>query len=64
MSKEPVVWTAAIAALIELIIPVLLIFGIVNWTDEQVGAVMALVIGAASIIGGLFARSKVTPVTS
>ena len=62
MTKEPVAIVAAIAGLVELIIPVLLIFNLIEWTDTQVGAVMALVIGAATIIGGLFARSKVTPV--
>ncbi len=62
MKAEPVAIIAAVTGLVELVIPVLLIFSLINWTDAQVGTVMALVIGAGTIVGGLFARSKVTPV--
>ncbi len=62
MKTEPVAITAALTGLAELVIPVLLIFGLIDWTDAQVGTVMALFIGAGTIIGGLFARSKVSPV--
>ena len=62
MTKEPVAYIAAIVGLVELVIPVLLVFGLLDWTVEQTGIVMALVIGAGTIVGALFARSKVTPV--
>ena len=62
MTKEPVAIVAAIVGLVELVIPVLLAFGVFDWTLEQTGLVMALVIGAGTIIGALFARSKVSPV--
>jgi hypothetical protein len=61
MKTEPVAIIAAITGLVELVIPVLLIFSLIDWTDVQVGAVMALVIGAGTIIGGLFTRAKVSP---
>lgn len=62
MKTEPVAIIAAIVGIIELVIPVLLIFEVLNWTDAQLGAVMALIIGIGTIAGGLFARSKVSPV--
>lgn len=62
MTKEPVAYIAGIVALIELIIPVALVFGWINWSTEQVGMVMALVIGVGTIAGGWIARSKVSPV--
>lgn len=62
MTKEPVAIIAAVVGIIELVIPVALIFDLINWTDAQLGAVMALIIGIGTIVGGLFARSKVTPV--
>ncbi|MCL1599476.1 MAG: hypothetical protein M3094_09845 [Actinomycetia bacterium] len=62
MTREPVAYIAAIVGIVELIIPVLLAFGILAWTTEQTGIVMALVIGVGTILGALFTRAKVSPV--
>jgi hypothetical protein len=63
MKTEPVAIVAGLTGLFELVLPVLLIFGVLNWTDAQVGTVMALIIGIGAVVGGFFARSKVSPVT-
>ena len=64
MTKEPVAIIAAVVGIIELVIPVLTAFGWIAWTAEQVGLVMALVIGVGTIVGALFTRSKVSPIGS
>lgn len=62
MSKEPVVWTAAIVGVVEALIPVLVLLGVVELDAEQIAGIMALVIAAATAVGAIFARSKVSPV--
>ncbi len=62
MSKEPVAVTAGIVAIINAIIPVLILFDVINWTDDQIGAVILAVGVIATTIGGWFARSKVTAI--
>lgn len=61
MNKEPVVWAAAITQIVESIIPVLILFGVLMWTDEQIAAVFLAVGVITKTVAGLFARSQVTP---
>ena len=52
-TKEPTVVLNAISEIIKAVIPMLLIFGILHWTDPQVGAVilvMNVVIGSLTTI--------------
>lgn len=62
MQNEPVAITAGIVMIVEAIIPVLLIFGLVDWTPEQAGAVILAVGVIAKVVGGWFARSRVSPI--
>jgi hypothetical protein len=61
MSKEPVVYVNAISAIIVAILPVLAIFGVLDWTVEQFGAVEAAVITVTAIVASVFTRSRVSP---
>jgi ABC-type transport system involved in cytochrome bd biosynthesis fused ATPase/permease subunit len=51
--REPVVWQTALMALVNLLV----VFGVINWTAAQIGAVNA----ALAAILGLIVRSVVTP---
>jgi len=62
MSKEPVVWTAAIALVIEAVLPFLVLIGVLDWSAEQISGAMIVVAAIVTAIGSVFARSKVTPV--
>lgn len=59
--KEPTVIIGALAEIARAIVPLLIIFGYINWTDNQVAQVM-LMIGVVVGVGEkLFTRSQVTP---
>lgn len=61
LQKEPAVIIGGIAELIRAVIPMLIIFGFLQWTDNQLAQVM-LVIGVAVGVGEkLFTRSQVMP---
>lgn len=62
MRTEPVAVTAGIVAIINAVIPVLLLFGVINWSEEQIGAVILAVGVVATTLGGWFARSRVSPI--
>lgn len=58
--QRPVVFWGSIANLVESVIGLLLIFGIIDWTADQVGMVMVVV----SAIGQMFVfliQGQVTP---
>jgi len=58
---EPVAVINSGVALVEAAIALAVGFGL-NWTKDQVGLVMALVIAVANVIQTLWARRHVTPV--
>jgi len=60
-SREPAVVLGALAEVVKAIIPMLIIFGILKWTGEQVAQVMVVVgvlVGSLTIV---LTRSQVTP---
>lgn len=61
MNNEPVALGGIILGIVQALIAVLVGFEIVNWTAEQTGLVLALVV---AVIGGVTAwqRSRVSPV--
>jgi len=63
MNHEPVAIGGAIGTLASAIIAVLVGFGIVVWTVEQVGLALALV-SALILVTTVIVRGKVTPVAS
>lgn len=62
MKTEPAAVIGGIVALVAAIIPALVLFGVVDWSADQIGAVMLIVTTAATLAGTFFVRSKVTPV--
>jgi hypothetical protein len=61
LGKEPAVIIGGIAEIIRAVIPMLIIFGFLQWTDNQLAQVM-LVIGVAVAVGEKwFTRSQVVP---
>lgn len=61
LGKEPAVIIGGIAEIIRAVIPMMIIFGFLQWTDNQTAQVM-LVIGVAVAVGEkLFTRSQVVP---
>lgn len=62
VSKEPTVIIGGVAEIVRAIIPMLLIFGVVAWTDPQTGAVVFLVNVLVSVAEKMFIRSQVVPI--
>lgn len=61
INKEPTVIIGGLAEIVRAIIPMLLIFSIVHWTDAQTGTIIFLVGVLVSFAEKLFIRSQVTP---
>lgn len=59
MTKEPTVIIGGIAEIVRAVIPMLLIFGVVHWTDAQTGAIIFFVGVLVSFAEKLFIRSQV-----
>jgi hypothetical protein len=62
-TQEPVAVINGLTAMIEAAIAVAVGFGL-NWTSEQVGLVMAVVVAGGNVLNTLWARAKVTPTVS
>lgn len=60
-SNEPVAWAGALVGAITAVIGVLVGFGIVDWTQEQIGLILAAVT-AVIALATTVVRAKVTPV--
>jgi hypothetical protein len=61
LGKEPAVIIGGVAEIIRAVIPMMIIFGYLSWTDNQLAQVM-LVIGVAVAVGEKwFTRSQVVP---
>lgn len=59
--REPAVIIGGIAEIIRAVIPMMIIFGFLQWTDKETAQVM-LVIGVAVAVGEKwFTRSQVVP---
>lgn len=61
MNKEPTVIIGGIAEIVRAIIPMLLIFGLIHWTDPQTGAVIFFVGVLVSFAEKLFIRAQTVP---
>lgn len=58
LNKEPTVIIGGLAEIVRAIIPMLLIFGVVHWTDAQTGAIVFFVGVLVSFAEKLFIRSQ------
>lgn len=61
MNREPTVLIGSLAEIVRAIIPMLLIFGVIRWTDVQTGTVIFFVGVLVSVAEKLFIRSQVVP---
>lgn len=61
MTREPAAIIAALVAVIQLVAPGAVLFGLVDWGVEQLAWVETLVIALSAVAGTLFVRSKVSP---
>lgn len=59
--KEPVVFLDSIAELIRQIIPFLLAFGLIHWTDEQIGQTLIVVGVIITLVKTMITRQLVVP---
>lgn len=59
--REPAVIIGGLADIVRAIIPMLLIFGVIAWTDQQTGAVIFFVGVLVGVAEKLFIRSQVVP---
>jgi hypothetical protein len=64
VNKEPTVIIGGIAEIVRAIIPLLLIFGLIHWTDEQTGAVVLFVGVLVGFAEKLYTRTQVIPTTT
>lgn len=58
--KEPTVVLGALSEVIKAIIPMLIIFGFINWTGEQVAQVMLVVGVGIAFFNVMLTRSQTT----
>ncbi len=62
MKKEPVGVIAGIVAIVQLIVPGLVIFGIADFSVEELAFVSTFIATGSLAVGAFFARARVTPV--
>lgn len=60
--KEPTVIIGAISEVVRQFIPVLIIFGVLHWTDQQIAQVMILIGVVVKSLEVVLTRSQVVPV--
>jgi hypothetical protein len=60
-SKEPTVILGALSEVIRQIVPMLIVFGVIHWTSEQVAQFMLVVGSAITLFTILLTRSQVVP---
>lgn len=61
LGREPAVIIGAFAELVRAVIPLMLIFGYLNWSDPQIGQVMLFIGVCVGFLNVLFTRSQVVP---
>lgn len=61
LNKEPAVLAKVVEEIIRAAIPVALIFGLVNWNQEQTGTLLIFIGVVAGGLSLLFTRSQVVP---
>lgn len=60
--KEPTAVINGISELVRQVIPMLIIFGLIRWTDLQVAAAFAVLSAFLALVQTLLTRSQVVPV--
>lgn len=62
LGREPTVILGALGELTRQIVPMLLLFGLINWTDPQIAAVFMVVSASIKVFEVILTRSQVTPI--
>jgi len=57
VGKEPAVVFGAISELLRQLIPMLIVFGFINWTDVQIGAVFSFSSAVIAVLTVLLTRA-------
>ncbi len=63
LNSEPTVYIGGVAEIIRAIIPMLLVFGVIHWTDVQTGAVVLVVGVCVGVAEKWFTRSQTVSTT-
>lgn len=61
MNREPTAILGALSEVVRAVIPMLIIFGFIHWTGEQVAQVMIVVGVIVGFLNVLLARAQVVP---
>lgn len=64
VNREPVALANGAADVLRAIIPLGLVFHLINWTPEQIAAVLLAVTTIITFFQTYFVRSRVTPVSA
>lgn len=66
--RRAFLWFSSVVTLVVAVFPVLQIFGVINWTGDQMAAVTGFLGLAVSTIGGtiasIYSENRVTPVAA
>lgn len=60
-SKEPVVWANAISGILLALFPALVLFGILDWSGEQLAGVEVVMAAVVAAVAAVTTRAKVSP---
>ena len=60
--NEPVRFWSSITALIAAVIALLQLFGVIQWTPDQIAGVMGVVAAVGGLVQFFFVRNQVTPI--
>ncbi len=62
IKREPVRFWAAVTGIIMALFPVLTLFGVIDWSVDQIAAVLALFAAIGVTFQFFFVRNKVSPI--
>lgn len=60
-SREPAIWFSGIAEILRMLVPMLIVFGVIHWTETQSVAFFAFSSVVLTFIQTLLTRSATTP---
>lgn len=60
---RPILIINGLTAVIDALIPALQLFGVIDWTPDQIAAVMLVVTTTGSAVSTVFGQRQVTPLT-
>lgn len=61
LNKEPTAIINSISELVRQIVPMLILFGVIHWTDQQIAAVFMVLGAFLTLVQTLITRTQVVP---